>query len=227
MTRKRLWLGAGGAAWIVAAVAVTSPARTQVACPPGTEWINGLCRVIECPPNTVLINKVCRLVDGQQCGGAADCASGLCIEAFLDFDGDGFGSLSIGKFCGFPPFFGGDAPTANGGDCCDLAEAGSERVFPGQAQRFEAPVPEICRGQTTHDYDCDGVDEAIGDGFFAGCEGAAAGCERRSGPLRDSVIDHFDVPPACGTSCIQTQCAVFDGRCRVSAEEIFTALACR
>ena len=97
----------------------------------------------------------------------------------------------------------------------------------GFYQRFEAPVPEICRGQTTHDYDCDGVDEAIGDGFFAGCEGAAAGCERRSGPLRDSVIDHFDVPPACGTSCIQTQCAVFDGRCRVSAEEIFTALACR
>ncbi len=160
---------------------------------------SGLCR---CLAGRELADGRCRVIDGQECQQAADCASRVCTDWYVDFDFDGFGTDSTRiSTCGNDaprPFVDVSGCTGqNGGafslnyvtagrDCCDLNTCGR---LPGLLEQMSSvfhpaqTVPgrgnEAC-GTSQFDRNCDGnvtvANAAEIPPFSPGCVGNSTSC---------------------------------------------------
>jgi hypothetical protein len=99
------------------------------------------------------------LGDFSECriNNPGECASNVCVEFFLDLDGDGYGkgqTDGIGLCGDTPPPVPVGRSVRLGGDCCDLQEDGARGVHPDAT--IPVPVPLSCQalGVPANDFNC-------------------------------------------------------------------------
>jgi hypothetical protein len=136
------------------------------------------------------------MADGTACMRAAQCSSNACTPFYLDGDGDHYGAGAATNFCGTT------APTgyaAQGGDCCDT----NPTINPGAA--FQTTIG-TCNGNTTWDFNCDGVIETQKSGTVAVPNGCAPGATCASGcpPAPNAIVP---IVQTCGDWTTGAACA--------------------
>jgi hypothetical protein len=140
------------------------------------------------------VGTKCLANDGQPCGLAPQCTSGVCTAFYADADGDGYGAGTATGFCGTTAPIG--YATLNG-DCCDDAThlAVAKLIHPG-ADFQTTSAGGVC--SITWDYDCSNAIEKSFGNLTGGCQaGSAAACTPIYTPYPDADCGMTESAASC------------------------------
>ena len=171
----------------------------------------------DCNDSNAAINpgtaEVCDNVDNN-CDGNIDENATDATVYYLDCDGDGFSSSTIGRFCAAPTASTARAQcnnaaaaawrTTNGNDCQD----NDPDAYPGQTSYFAdamSPPPSSAR---THDYNCNGTNEHL----YTNTNRAGQACWPLYGHTTpcipaDETLGWAGGLPSCGASAAYSTCS--------------------
>lgn len=151
--------------------------------------------------------QVIILNPGSPCIDDSQCSIGVCLDFFVDGDGDGFATASSlsspVRLCGgedVPGFTDRRPSSPQSSDCLDS----DSRAFPGQTSFLAVTVPGL---NPPFDWNCDGQVSDELDG--ANAQGQGAGCPLHYPLTCDGLV--WGTDPICGETRFVFTCAIQSG----------------